>query len=182
MSQDIVPTASDPARAFEDLRGEVSLLRLAVQGLSAERRNAPDYLPTLQDIAGRLQSVGQSLKRIEQAPTMVLTPDSFASKIKEAAAAARVEDRRLVADAKESLRDSLDRIDALVERGWTAERQWRQLLWTGAIAFALGILICAAVPRILDRRPAHPHLTATFSGQPAEKTREDKRRPRPASS
>lgn len=156
MSQEIVPTASDPACAFEDLRSEVSLLRRAVQGLTAERQNAPDYLPTLQDIAGRLQSVGQILKRIEQVPAMVLTPESFASKINEAAAAARGEDRRLVAEANDAMRDSLNRVDALVERGWTAERQWRQLLWTAAIAFVLGIIICAALPRILGSRTAHP--------------------------
>ena len=41
--------ADDPARAFEKLRGEVSLLRLAVEGLTAARENIeiPDYQPTL---------------------------------------------------------------------------------------------------------------------------------------
>ena len=88
---------------------------------------------------------------------MILTPEGFASKINEAAAAARVEDRRLLGEANEVMRDSLNRIDALVERGWTAERQWRQLLWTAGIAFVLGILVCAALPRILKRGSIHQH-------------------------
>jgi hypothetical protein len=161
MSQEIVPTASDPARAFEDLRYEVSLLRRAVQGLTAERQNAPDYLPTLQDIAGRLQSVGQGLKRVEQAPAMNLTPESFSLKINKAAAAARAEDRQLVTEANEGMRDTIKCIDALVERGWTAERQWRQLLWTAAVAFVIGILICAALPHIFASRTAHPTTGST---------------------
>lgn len=154
MSQDMVPIASDPAQAFEDLRGEVSLLLRAVQGLAAERQNAPDYLPTLQDLATRVQFVGQSLRRIEQAPAMALTPESFASQFKEAAAAARAEDRQLVGEAREAMRASLNQVDALVERGWTADRQWRQLLWTAGVALVFGIILCFAAPRIIKSRTA----------------------------
>src|SRR3546814_7931077 len=42
-------TSDDPARAFERLRGEVSLLRSAIEGLTAARESIdiPDYEPTL---------------------------------------------------------------------------------------------------------------------------------------
>src|SRR3546814_12082283 len=43
----------DPAQAFAELRSEVSLLRRAIEGLTAERQNAPDYAPTLKVLAGR---------------------------------------------------------------------------------------------------------------------------------
>jgi type VI protein secretion system component VasF len=155
MSQDIVPTATDPARAFEELRGEVSLLRRAVQGLTAERENAPDYLPTLQQLAERLDWLSRKVERISKAPAMELTVDTLATRIEQASDHARKEASRLVADANAAARASIARIDAVVERGWSAERQWRQLLWTAAIAFVLGIIICFALQRVSAWRTAH---------------------------
>ncbi|HEX4739037.1 MAG TPA: DUF6118 family protein [Allosphingosinicella sp.] len=162
MSQDIVPTASDPARAFEDLRGEVSLLRRAVQGLTAERQNAPDYLPTLQQMVERLDWIARKVERVATAPAMELMVESLASRVEQASVEARLETRQLVADANAVMRASIARIDAVVERGWTAERQWRHLLWTAAIAFALGLLLCAIIPRIFEYHPSHPREAAAF--------------------
>lgn len=158
MSQDIVPTAPDPARAFEDLRCEVSLLRRAVQGLTSERQNAPDYLPTLQKMVERLEWIARTSERVAKAPAMELTVDSLASRLEEASDHARKEASRLVAEANAAVRTSIARIDAVVTRGWAADRQWRHLLWTAAIAFALGILTCVAVPRILVSHTPHPRL------------------------
>lgn len=42
---------ADAAAAFEALRREVALLNVAVAGLAAERRPAPDYSETLGEIA-----------------------------------------------------------------------------------------------------------------------------------
>lgn len=156
MSQDIVPTPSDPARAFEDLRYEVSLLRRAVQGLTAERQNAPDYLPTLQEMVQRLDSIARTVERVCKAPAMELSVESLASRIEEAAVVARRDARQLVTDANAATHTAITRIDAVVEKGWTAERQWRQLLWTAGIAFVVGIILCFALPRILASRTAHP--------------------------
>ncbi|HEX4738818.1 MAG TPA: DUF6118 family protein [Allosphingosinicella sp.] len=156
MSQDIVPAASDPARAFDDLRGEVSLLRRAVQGLTAERENAPDYLPTLQQMVERLDRIARTVECVSKAPAMKLSVESLASRIEETMAKARGEARQLIADAKAATHTSIARIDAVVERGRTAERQWRQLLWTAVIAFVLGIVLCFAIPRIFASRAAHP--------------------------
>src|SRR3546814_19910237 len=47
-------TNNDPASAFEALRGEISLLRRAVEGLTAERQAAPNYKPTLAAMAEQL--------------------------------------------------------------------------------------------------------------------------------
>jgi hypothetical protein len=35
----------DPGEAFDALRAEVSLLRRAIEELTAERQSAPDYTP-----------------------------------------------------------------------------------------------------------------------------------------
>ena len=149
MSQDIVPAASDPARAFEDLRGEVSLLRRAVQGLTAERENAPDYLPTLQQMVERLDWLTREVERISKAPAMELNAETLTRRLEQASDHARTEASRLVADANVAARASIARIDAVVDRGWTAERQWRQLFWAAGIAFVLGVILCFALPRFL---------------------------------
>ncbi len=52
---------ADPAEAFERLRGEVALLRRAVEGLTAARESIdlPDYEPTLartETVLGLLRS------------------------------------------------------------------------------------------------------------------------------
>jgi hypothetical protein len=155
MSQDIVPTPSDPARAFEDLRGEVSLLRRAVQGLTAERQNAPDYLPTLQQTAERLDWIARTIERLSKAPAMELSVESLVSRIEEATVKARSETRQLIGDANAATHASIARINAVVQGGWTAERQWRHILWTAGIAFVLGIVLCFSLPRILAPHTAH---------------------------
>jgi hypothetical protein len=48
---------SSAARAFEDLRSEVSLLRRAIEGLAAERRDQPDYAPTLEVLAASNEEI-----------------------------------------------------------------------------------------------------------------------------
>src|SRR3546814_2326084 len=53
-------TNNDPASAFEALRGEISLLRRAVEGLTAERQAAPNYKPTLAAMAERLAAIEHS--------------------------------------------------------------------------------------------------------------------------
>lgn len=173
MSQDIVSAVSDPARAFEDLRYEVSLLRRALQGLTAERQNAPDYLPTLQAIVERLDSIDRRVERVRKAPAMELSVESLASRIEATTVDARRETRQLIADANATVHTSIARIDSVVARGWTAERQWRQLLWTAGIAFVLGIILCFALTRILASRAAHltAEATPTEKREPASRMR-----------
>src|SRR3546814_19557232 len=53
-------TNNDPASAVEALRGEISLLRRAVEGLTAERQGAPNYKPKLAAMAERLAALAHS--------------------------------------------------------------------------------------------------------------------------
>jgi len=45
------PDESSAVQAFEGLRREISLLRRAIEGLAAEKRDQPDYGPTLEALA-----------------------------------------------------------------------------------------------------------------------------------
>ena len=68
--------AGDPARAFEDLRAEVSVLRRAVEALPpawAESR-PPDYSSDLGRIGKTLGAVVTHLQTIENHPALMMTP------------------------------------------------------------------------------------------------------------
>lgn len=130
----------DPATAFSALRGEVSLLRRAVEGLTAERQNAPDYTPTLTELVGRLAHVEGYLGKVAESPAMRLTPDNIAGSIAKASEIARAGDRDNLAKAEVALRTAIASINAVVEQAWTADRQLKQLCWAGGGGVALGIL------------------------------------------
>ena len=90
------------ARAFIQLGREVSLLRAAVEGLTAARENIeiPDYEPTLERTEKILAALAQRLDPIAKSPLLSMTPDSMASQIATAATTARRENARLVSEAR----------------------------------------------------------------------------------
>jgi len=131
---------NDPTRAFTDLRGEVSLLRRAVEGLTAERQNAPDYTPTLAGLSGRLAHQEQLLGKLAESPAMRLTPENLAVSIAKASEIARAGDRESLDKAEAALRTSIASINGIVEHAWTADRQWKQLYWTAGGALLMGVV------------------------------------------
>jgi len=142
----------DPTSAFEALRGEVSLLRRAVEGLTAERQAAPDYRPTLAAMAERLAAV-------ERSPGIRLTPEDMRNEVVHVAERASAKDRDVIARTSASLRESLAKIDGLVERAWTADTQNRWLLGTGIAGLIGGILLWSTLPGLVARAlPAGWHV------------------------
>lgn len=130
----------DPANAFAALRGEVSLLRRAVEGLTAERQSAPDYTPTLTGLSRRLTHVEELLGKVTESPAMRLTPENLAVSIARASETARAGDRELLDRAGATLRTSIASINGIVEHAWTADRQWNQLYWTAGGGFFIGAI------------------------------------------
>lgn len=87
------PARSDPASAFEALRGEVGLLRRALEGLAAERQLAPDYTLTMADQARRLAGIEALIDGFSHSPALQLTPESLAASIARAGETVRAGDR-----------------------------------------------------------------------------------------
>ncbi|HEU4962137.1 MAG TPA: hypothetical protein VFT56_17240 [Sphingomonas sp.] len=137
-------SAADPASAFAELRGEVSLLRRAIEGLTAERQNAPDYTPTLKVHSNRLAQIEGLLGAIAERPAMRLTPEALAASIATASETVRAGDRNTIRQASGVLRMSITAIDSVVEQARTADRQWRWLCWT-----AVGSLLVGATGTVL---------------------------------
>ena len=137
----------DPAAAFERLRGEVSLLRVAIEGLTTARESVeiPDYEPTLARTERVLTVLTEQLEPIVESPMLTLTPHRMAGEIATAATAARREDQRLIADARAALdqvtRDIGSRL-ASARRG-DEQNQWLYLFGFGGLV--LGLLLYAAL-------------------------------------
>jgi hypothetical protein len=137
--------------AFEELRREVSLTRAAVEGLTAARERLPDYGATLVQIAERLKATAATVDRIGKAPAVRLSPDAMAAELVKVGAAARVEDARLIHDARDTLSRSIGQVDGIVKRGQAAGRQFEQLIWVAAAGLLAGILIWSALPGVVAR-------------------------------
>ena len=122
---DLTPRPDDPAQAFEALRGEVSLLRRAVEGLASARDKVPDYSPTLGAMVETLKTATGALDRIERSPAVRLTPAALTAEIDMAGAPARDADRTATREAHAALWKAIGRVDGIVERGQAADQQLR---------------------------------------------------------
>lgn len=150
-SADSAADAADPAAAFEALRGEISLTRHAVEGLTAARERQPDYTATLAEMATRLGEVLASLERIEKSPAVRLTPASLVAEIGKASVEVRAADLQLVHEARDSILTSAGRIDGAVDRAWSAHRQKRLLIRCMAASLLAGMLIWSVLPGAIAR-------------------------------
>jgi hypothetical protein len=80
---------SDPAKAFEDLRAEVSVLRKAVEALPAAIRDnrPPDYAPDLAVLGKGLDEIGTQLDTLLKSPALRQTPEQQGQSIARAGTA-----------------------------------------------------------------------------------------------
>lgn len=153
MSDDPAQSAptDDITQAFEALRGEVSLTRAALEGLTAARERLPDYSVTLGEMAEALQETADGIERIEQSPAVRLSPAAFTAEIVKASADARAEDHALMRETRDALSRSIGRIDGIVERGQAAERQFQRMMWSSLGGALAGIALWSALPGVLAR-------------------------------
>lgn len=131
----------DPTRAFDQLRREVSLCTRAVQGLTAERQNIPDYSETLRSMDARLQATTDGIARMAQMPALRLTPADMAKELERAAASAREGDRKLLETVHRGNTDLAHQLRLAIQQVQLAKTQRLRLLWTAAAGCAAGIFI-----------------------------------------
>lgn len=133
----LTPPANDAAAAFDQLRGEVSLLHAAIEGLTAAKEKLPDYAPTLRKIEARLDRIDQWHAHIADKPALQLTPAVMADEFGKRAVEVRAEDRKAIGDARDALSRELGRVEGMIkQRRSTAEQDW-WVTWaaTGGILF-----------------------------------------------
>lgn len=139
------------AHAFGELRAEISLLRRAVERLTDERTSQPDYAPSLEAIAKRLEDVCASVQRLSERPALKLTPEAMRQEIAAAAIASREGDRDMLRSAVASMNGAASNLSAALARARSAAEQNRELL-RNRVAFAVaGMVTFAILPGAVAR-------------------------------
>lgn len=151
MSENQPEPGDDPAKAFEDLRREISLTRCALEGLTAARERTPDYSVALGQMQKSLEGISAGLTRVQHSPAVRLTPDAMSGELIKASAVARAEDVRLIHEARDSLSRSLGRMDGMIERGQASDASRKQLVRCGIGSALAGILFWSIFPGALAR-------------------------------
>lgn len=148
------PMDDDPALAFEQLRGEVasarsevSLLRAAIEGLTAARETIeiPDYQPTLANTEKILLALAQRVDAISKSPAMTLTPENMGQRLNASLSEATRELRHQIGAADTMLRNVARDLSDRVVSARRGDEQNRWLLWTGLGGLALGLLLYAVM-------------------------------------
>ncbi len=129
---------SSAVRAFDDLRGEVSLLRRAIEGLTAERRDQPDYGPTLEALATSIEKLGAWARKVSGLPALQLTPQEIGEQIEAAASRFRQIDRQELGAEHARLVDAIAKVEAIARRARTTSEQVRREKIVGGVCFLGG--------------------------------------------
>ncbi|EPE61697.1 DUF6118 family protein [Sphingomonas paucimobilis] len=148
------------AEALAEVRAEVTLLRRAIEGLTAERGaiDTPDYTETLgrmqQGIDATADRIAHINDVIARSAALAITPEQMAQRIAAAGNAARREDQAALAKAGEDKARVMAELRAIAGSAWTRADQRNRQLWFALGGVAAGILAWAIVPGLVAREIA----------------------------
>ncbi len=140
--------------AFEQIRGEMALMRRAVERLAAERAEVPqipDYSETLGRMAKALNATMQNVGVLAKAAEDNVAPRHVADRIVAAGAHARDEDRRMIASVTEKMENATRALHGIGGVARRADEQRRTLWQVGAGACLGGALLWTVVPGVVAR-------------------------------
>lgn len=140
--------------AFEQVRGELALMRRAVERLAAERAEVPqipDYSETLGRMAKALNATMQNVGVLAKAAEDNVAPRYVADRIVAAGAHARDEDRRMIVSAGEKMDRATTALHGIGGVARRADEQRRTLWQVGAGACLGGMLLWTVVPGVVAR-------------------------------
>lgn len=149
-------TPKSAADAFEELRQEVGLMRLALQRSVDEQIIVPDYSETLGRMSQDVGEASETLKWLVGQPAVQTTADQMARAIGHAGSQALSQHREAVQDAARSLARATSEIDGYIARSIIAGEQKRNLWQVGLRALGGGIVLGAfLVTGLLHLAPEH---------------------------
>jgi hypothetical protein len=134
------------------LRAEVSVLRRAIEAMPAAMREnrPPDYSQDLAVIGKGLDEVSEQLEAVLKSPSLTRTPEQQGQAIANAGAnLIREASQRLDRAAQEAERER-SRLSGIIGQAWAQDRQFKLLCWTGAAAFAVGLLLSPIIAGFLS--------------------------------
>lgn len=144
----------EAAQAFEELRAEVTLMRRAIERLTAERfemPEQPDYSETLGVIANAITATAQRVDRLVKSPMLAMTPEHLAGRITAAASTARQEDRQTIATARTGLEDATRQLHGYVVSARRGDEQNRWLMWSAIGGVVVGMILWAVFAGVVAR-------------------------------
>jgi hypothetical protein len=145
--RDETHAGDDPAAAFERLRGEVSLLRSAIEGLTAARASIdiPDYEPTLERTEKVLGILVQQIDGVRKSPAMALTPENMGGRLNAAVADSANTLRSHTQATKTALDGTVNELRAIVRSARHADEQDRRVYLFGGGGLVLGLVLYAVL-------------------------------------
>jgi hypothetical protein len=151
MTEDHEGLGDDPAAAFEALRAEVAAIRASLDR-GADGPTAPDYAPTLGEMAA-------ALAKIEAHPALQLTPEAFAYQVRQASETARQEGGRQLEHAVQRLSGAAAELERVAVSQRTGREQVRQVAIMTAVGAVAGVIVwvCFSGP-IARTLPAGWHV------------------------
>ena len=142
------------ARAFDDLRAEVSVLRRAFERLAAERAEQPeavDYSETLGVIARDLSAIARRVDAMSHSPALALTPEEITRQIGAASSAARREDQRVLVATRQMLEEMVAKVGRQLHFHAEAHEQRRRVRRTGLACLMAGMAVWATLDGVVAR-------------------------------
>jgi len=137
------------AEAFEGVRGELALLRRAIEGIAArdDRPEPPDYSETLGQIAKLATATYQRAEILRKAAEEETVARQVAARVNGAVA----EDRQAVKTAAGELRDATRALQNVTVSARRGDEQNRWLTWTAICGIVIGIILWAVFAGIVAR-------------------------------
>ena len=133
--------------AFEEVRAEVTLLRRAIERLTAERAELPeqpDYSETLGRMANNITAIAQRVDLLTKGSAQAMSPIHIASQIVAAGSDARRNDQQIIAEARAGLDQATRQIAGMVASARRGDEQNRWLAGIGAGGLFVGMMLWAA--------------------------------------
>jgi len=140
---------TDPARAFDDLRAEVSVLRRAVEALPEawNENRPPDYSPDLGRMVNALRTVGEGLKAVESTPMLKSEPSAYRYAVEQAGMVASQRMQNTFDGAIREVQVERNRLAGIIGEARDQKRQRWWLLGAAGLALLCGLGVAAPLFR-----------------------------------
>lgn len=142
------------SQAFEEVRAEVTLLRRAIERLTAERAEVPapkDYDETLGRIAQAINKLAERMDVLADRPGIKITPEGIARQIVTAGGTTRADDQRTIAEARGALERATAQLASVVASARHGDEQNRWLAFAGIGGAIVGIVLWALFGGMIAR-------------------------------
>ena len=151
------------ARAFAELRAEVTVMRRAMESLPAIIKGlaSPDYSPSFGAVGKTLAGVDARLAGIESHPALKMTPAQHGGAMRDAGAEIMRGAVVALNSAARELWDAKKELASIAVTARTAEAQKQALLWAIGAGVAVGLVL---FPMLGAFAPGGSYLAAFATG------------------